>query len=330
MTTPSRPVLDGLHLVEDLGSLDPAWAGIRTTHHEVEGARVRVLTAGEHTERPPLVLVHGLGGAATNWVEVQPALATDRLVLAVDLPGHGETAPPRPTTPRPAAAARFLGRLLRQLDLGPVVLVGNSMGGLVATLLAGEEPSLVAGLVLVAPALPQAVGRPQVSLGAVRNFAPFVVPAVGRSVRRRRARRLSPAQRYRMTVELVMAHPDDLPARLVALGEANVARGDELPWRLDAFQTATSGLFELTTLGGKERTLAAMAAIDVPTFLLWGDRDQLVHANVVATVRARRPDWPVVVLPDVGHVPQIEVPGRVVELIRDHLVAVDHVAARPV
>ena len=116
---------------------------------------------------------------------------------------------------------------------------------------------------------------------------------------------MTPQERYRMLVEVVAARPDELPERVVALGEANVRRGDELPWRLESFATATSGLFELVALGGKERTLAAIDAVEVPTLLLWGDRDQLVHENVV------------------GHVPQLEVPQRFVELVRDHLAVVE-------
>lgn len=317
-------LLEGFQHISDYGRYDPAWAGVRTTYHEVDGTHVRVLDAGP-TDGPatPLVLVHGLGGTATNWIEVHARLAAGRRVLAVDLPGHGETAPARPTSPRPASAAHFLGRLLRQLDLGPVVLAGNSMGGLVATLVAGEQPELVAGLLLVGPALPQDHGRPQLSTESIARFGPFVVPAIGKALRRRRARTMTAQERYRMLVEIVMADPDRLPDRLVALGEANVRRGDELPWRLDAFAAATSGLFELVALGGKERTLAAIDGVRAPTVLLWGDQDRLVHENVVATVRDRRPDWDVHVLPGVGHVPQLEVPTQFVELAGRLLERVD-------
>src|SRR5205823_3616951 len=103
---------------------------------------------------PTLVLVHGLGGSHVNWMAVAPALARDARVLAVDLAGFGRT----PLGERSAdvhANRILLDRFLEGVAAGPAVLVGNSMGGLVAMMEAALAPERVAGLVLVAPAQPR-------------------------------------------------------------------------------------------------------------------------------------------------------------------------------
>src|SRR5207249_2847631 len=98
---------------------------------------------------PTLVLVHGLGGSHVNWLAVAPVLARRARVLAVDLAGFGRT----PLGERSAdvhANRVLLDRFLDAVAAGPAVLVGNSMGGLVAMMEAALAPERVAGLVLVA------------------------------------------------------------------------------------------------------------------------------------------------------------------------------------
>src|SRR5207247_1908767 len=103
---------------------------------------------------PTLVLVHGLGGSHVNWLAVAPVLARRARVLAVDLAGFGRT----PLGERSADVHTnrvLLDRFLDAVAAGPAVLVGNSMGGLVALMEAALAPERVAGLVLVAPAQPR-------------------------------------------------------------------------------------------------------------------------------------------------------------------------------
>src|SRR5437016_6238042 len=103
---------------------------------------------------PTLVLVHGLGGSHVNWLAVAPVLARRARVLAVDLAGFGR--PPLGERSADVHANRvLLDRFLDAVAAGPAVLVGNSMGELVAMMEAALAPERVAGLVLVAPAQPR-------------------------------------------------------------------------------------------------------------------------------------------------------------------------------
>jgi 3-oxoadipate enol-lactonase len=117
-------------------------AGLEERLYERRGAWIRTFEGGEG---PPLLLVHGFGGAAWNFSELAPLLPGRRLIIP-DLPGHGASSPlPAPTM---TGFADVLGDLLD----GPVDVVGHSMGGVVALRLAERHPLLVRRLVLAAPA----------------------------------------------------------------------------------------------------------------------------------------------------------------------------------
>src|SRR6478609_6023126 len=146
----------------------------------------------EVPEAPPVVLVHGLGGSHLNWVGIAPALAARRRVVAIDLPGFGLTpALGRATSVNHNAAA--LSRFVHEVLGRPVVLVGNSMGGMVSLLLASRRPEQVVGLALVDPSLPTPGMRPdpQVAL----TFGLYAVPRVGERFIRRLNTRYSDRER---------------------------------------------------------------------------------------------------------------------------------------
>ena len=117
-------------------------AGLEERLYERRGALVRTFEGGEG---PPLLLVHGFGGAAWNFSELTPLLPGRRLVIP-DLPGHGASSPlPAPTL---AGFADVLAEILDE----PMDVLGHSLGGVVALRLAERHPSLVRSLVLAAAA----------------------------------------------------------------------------------------------------------------------------------------------------------------------------------
>ena len=117
---------------------------------EAKGCRLRYFIGGP-ANGAPLMLVHGLGGCAANWVDLGPLVATKRRVLIPELPGHGLSTP-LPAVPNLAAFAdriRFLAELEGML---PAAVVGHSLGGVVALRLALRSPGDVSALVLAAGA----------------------------------------------------------------------------------------------------------------------------------------------------------------------------------
>lgn len=318
-----QPPYDRMHEVEDFGELDEAWAGTRVEWLEVAGARTRLLRRDGEPGGPLVVLVHGLGGSALNWLEVMAPLAAIGDVVAFDLQGFGEAAPPRPTSPRPVANARFVATVLHALDAGPVVLVGNSMGGLVATLVAGEHPELVDHLVLLCPALPPWAPGIRPSRFQVSSFGPFLLPGLGSWLLRRRVQRMTFEQQYHRMMRGLVPDPDVIPERMVHVGVANLARLKQLRWRGAAFREATTGLFEHQVGPGRARTLRAMQQVTADTLYLRGAADPLVLWATTAMVERVRPDWTVEEVDGIGHVPMMEAP----EVIAERIVTFVHGAA---
>ena len=123
----------------------------------------------------PALYVHGLGGSSQNWSALMPLLA-DRLDgEAVDLPGFGDSPPPDDGNYSVTGHARAVIRLLDSSGRGPVHLIGNSLGGAVATRVAAARPDLVRTLTLISPALPEirvsaAPGRPRLALPGVASL----------------------------------------------------------------------------------------------------------------------------------------------------------------
>lgn len=102
----------------------------------------------------PVVLLHGLGSRREDWLPTARILARRHRVTLVDLPGHGVAEMPEPFSLERATVS--LDRSLAEVPDGPVILVGHSLGGLIAASVAIERPERVRGLVLVETAL-----RPQ-------------------------------------------------------------------------------------------------------------------------------------------------------------------------
>ncbi|MDT7751384.1 MAG: hypothetical protein QOD96_5046, partial [Pseudonocardiales bacterium] len=129
------------------GSADTSPADAVPSDVAPAGATVGRAPTHGHTDAPPIVFVHGLGGSHLDWVPVGSGLAADRRAVALDLRGFGLT-PGTRRTATVAANVALLDRFLREVVGTPAILVGNSMGGLISVLQTQAHPETVAGLVL--------------------------------------------------------------------------------------------------------------------------------------------------------------------------------------
>lgn len=304
--------------MRDWGERDPRWRGVRSEALDLavgvggdrDTATVHLLRAGPAAldGAPPTLLVHGLGGSATNWLEVMVPLAEHGPVVAVDLPGFGRTEPPNPRAARLRPQARFLRRLLDALGWDRATVHGNSMGGLLAVLLAAEHPDRVTSLTLTCPALPPPRSSLAISPGAALRLAPFISWRLGGLVLERVYAR-APAERIRRgTLDLVLGEADDLRPALRAVQLDNIELGRTEAWRAPAFARAAGDV--VSTLALASSVHRAIDAVTAPTTVVWGERDQLISRATIDAVLARRPDWLRVDLDRVGHVPMLEAPDR--------------------
>ncbi|CAB3648170.1 2-succinyl-6-hydroxy-2, 4-cyclohexadiene-1-carboxylate synthase [Paraburkholderia phenoliruptrix] len=100
----------------------------------------------------PLVLLHGIGSGAASWVQQLESLGARRRVLAWDAPGYGESTPVAAASPAASDYASMLGEWLAALHIERCVLVGHSLGAIIAGAFAASHPERVAGLLLLSPA----------------------------------------------------------------------------------------------------------------------------------------------------------------------------------
>jgi pimeloyl-ACP methyl ester carboxylesterase len=271
------------------------------------------LDYGGTGDGPTVVLVHGLGGSHLNWDLLAPKLTSRGRVLAVDLPGFGMSAPHRrPATIR--SNVDVLAGFVREMCDPPVVLVGNSMGGLISILLAARLPDLVCGLVLLDPALP-APTRILRSPATAATLAVHALPGVGERLRRARRRRIGARATVQETLRLCGVDQDALPAGLVERSVALVERQSDIAGMDRAFLSASRSL--AWTLTRTRAYRAAMSSISAPVLLVHGDIDQLVPVSAARTTARLHPEWRYVELSGVGHLPQLQVPdelaGHIVE-----------------
>lgn len=302
----------------------PHWPGETI---QLPGQALFVRSA-ENSAGEPAVLVHGLGGASTNWTDLMARLRHRLDLRAPDLPGFGHSPPPDDGDYRIGATARTIARLIERTAPGGVHLFGNSLGGAISVRLAAQRPDLVKSLVLVSPALPDL--RPRVGTLGVPLMA---LPGVGEQVWRRVAA-LPAEQQAQAMIELNFADPSRLPAQRLAEAVAEYRRRFALPYAGDALARTSRALLSAFLEPGPEGLWRQARRVAAPTLLVYGVRDRLVDARrsrrAARTFRRAR----LVMLPDVGHVAQMEVParvGRFVEAFLDDVAAgvFDEVLAQP-
>ena len=260
----------------------------------------------------PQLLVHGLGGSAVTWVDVMTGLAKHGPVVAVDLPGFGRTRA-RATDPLTVDGyVAFVLQIADKLGWDRFTLHGNSMGGLIATLIAAQHPERVERLVLVSPALPP---RSPIKLllparATIDGMAPIAwssMTAAALGIVGLAGPELD-ARRNRQMLRLIYPDPDGVDRALLNLMAADFAGDDEHTGRerRRALLTATRSIALLWT--NPRRAWRALDAIEAPTLLLGGTQDALVPAKVLRAVLARRPDWQGEVLDDRRHALMMEDP----------------------
>ncbi|APR84964.1 putative hydrolase [Minicystis rosea] len=263
-------------------------------HVDVLGGTLRVLEGGDG---PPIVLVHGRGGAATSWGPLLPALARRGRVLAVDLPGFGASRGHRFDGGGVEAALDFFvapleAWLLSERIVAPAV-VGHSLGGLVALEIALRRRVAPRALVPIAP---MGTG-PEVALAARLFF---------RAGPERLSRALGPSLFARITGA---SGPHDAALSY----ELHAVRGGR-PDATLAFDTL------LPLVGPAPHRRDRLASIDVPALVIGGDHDPVFPAPLAIAAAAALPRGAVHIEPS-GHSPHADAPARVLTIVDAFLAA---------
>jgi pimeloyl-ACP methyl ester carboxylesterase len=287
-----------------LAARDPhagPWPGREITAGGVT-LHVRETRGAEDAEA---VYVHGLSGSATNWTDLAGLLAPRASGIAVDLPGFGLTRPLPSADYTPAGHADALLCFLAGRGR-PVHLIGNSLGGAIAIMVAARRPELVRSLTLVSPAMPDRRPDPR----RVSDPRMIVAMLPGRAGRRARAEMAAVTNRQRVENVVKLCFGDPALAteqRLIEQTAEFDARGLQ-PWAGEAFDRTAKAMLRSWVRG--ESLWAVAARLRVPTLVVWGDRDRLV-APRLAVRTTKVVGGKLLMLPHVGHVAQIEAPEAV-------------------
>lgn len=258
---------------------------------EYDTSAMRVLDDGPR-QADPLLLIHGTAASAAWWDPVLPALAERHRVIRVDLAGHGGS-PPAPSYDVSRQAGR-VAAVLDDLGASPVVAIGHSSGGYVATALAELRPGLVSAIALINTGPSLAAFLPQPALLRVLS-----APPLGRI-----AWSLRSDAMIRRGLGTAFTREVDIPADLVAAVRGMTYGAFRMaPLRLSAYLA--------------ERALPArLADLDVPVLVIFGADDRRwdgssAHAYDVV------PNARVEMLPGVGHTPMFEAPAATSALLLD-------------
>ncbi|PVB61546.1 alpha/beta fold hydrolase [Labrenzia sp. 011] len=232
----------------------------------------------------PVILLHGFGGDRQTWLNIQTGLAPHKRSIAFDLPGHGE-ALDWPRIGNAGVAAKAVAQSLEALGLTRVHLVGHSMGGAVAALVALRAPEIAASLTLLAPG----------------GFG----PEINHRLLRRYAAATDPAEMETL-LEQFFGWEFKLPKFLARTAAESRAR----PGAAVTLQAVADEIID----GDVQKTLprGELAALPLPIKVIWGTQDRVLPTRqahklpgIVATHIFER----------VGHMVHLEIPREVTRLI---------------
>jgi pimeloyl-ACP methyl ester carboxylesterase len=270
---------------------------IRDREVNLNGSQVHYLAAGDG---PHLVLLHGLGDSARDWQWVMPALARRSRVIAPDFPGFGASDRPRAAY-SPAFFGEFVAGFLDALHVPGAVVAGNSLGGLAALRFALADPGRVPALVLVDSA---GLGR-EVNPG-MRLTA---LPGLGESAAAWARTRPGRALRLWWRPRALFAHRRRVPAGWIA-DQDRLSRRPDFPWNTLEVLRAVVG-----RSGQREVLRDRLPELAMPTLIVWGERDRVVPLAQAREAVGRLRRGRLAVIPDCGHVPQIERPELFLEAV---------------
>ena len=250
-------------------------AGIREESCNLEGVAMHYYCAGRRGT--PVVLIHGLGSSAETWAALIPMLSKEFLVYALDLPGFGRT-PLAPEGTNISTHVLYLKRFLDTLGYPHVTLVGNSLGGWIATSFAVEHPERVHRLYLLNSA----------GLRRENSHSPY---AEDRTAARR-------------SFDYMMGF--SLPVPKFVLDA--MVRNSQTP--------AYAGF--IRGYDPHEELDSVLADVQVPTTIIWGEQDNLLPLICAYDLHSGIANSELVLLPQVGHMPQIQAPVKVARIILEN------------
>ncbi|MBC6402983.1 MAG: alpha/beta hydrolase [Hyphomonadaceae bacterium] len=254
---------------------------------DVDGLSMRYRDEGPE-DAPILLMVHGFTFSLETWDAVADRLTPGYRIIRPDLPGHGLTGPDIQDRYTNEDTVAFLSGFINALGLSDPVIVGNSLGGLVAWRYAASHPDRVRGLILISPGGFSINGVTEEPVPVPKMVELYLTQA--------------PEAGVSAATGNMYADPQKLAEeRLTQIRDMMLQPGNG-----DAF-VKRAGMF---TLPPPETDLAG---VGVPTLIIWGDRDKIIPPDHGSGFVEAMPQAILKLYENAGHLPQEETPDRLAE-----------------
>lgn len=259
---------------------------------ELPGADLQVRDRGPG-DAPAIVLLHCYTCSIHWWLDLEPLLASDSRVVSVDLPGHGGSEKPRDGYSA-EAQADLVAAALRDAGVRDALIVGQSLGGVIATALAERHPELARGVVVIDSPVRERYRDLPLTARIAR------APVIGQAVKR-----AAPDSAIRDGLSDAFAEGFEVPDQFVEdVRRMTFSSFKNVPEQVDAY-------IEQAPIDDR------LAKTGLPLLVVFGSEDTVVTPPDEAADEFRDiPDARVVMLDGIGHTPQVEAPRRTAALIR--------------
>ncbi len=261
-----------METVTNLARISMLLRGVREETCDVDGFPIHYYHAGRRGT--PLIFIHGLGASAESWALLMPRLSREYLVYAPDLPGFGKT-PLAPEGCNIRTYVLYVRRFLDALGYPQVTLVGNSLGGWIATRFTVDYPERVKRLYLLNSA----------GLHRENGHSPYATDRAA-------------AQR---SIERIQGQRMPVPGFLLD-GMVRVSQRPAYKSFIEHYDP-------------QEELDSVLAQVQAPTTIIWGTQDGLFPITCAHDFHNRITNSKLILLPGVGHVPQTQATAEVARII---------------
>ena len=244
-------------------------------------------------KKETVLLIHGFGAYKENWLRFSRLLKDHYHVIALDLPGHGESAKDAVLNYDYNHQVARVHEFMAKLGINRFHIAGNSMGGAISALYAAQYPEQIITATLIDPAGMHEV-RPVLFDYLDRGENPLIV---------------SEKKDIYTLMDFAMANPPFIPWPITEVAALKAMERTELHQKI-----------WMDIRAGFEHTFKAqLQQIQAPTLILWGKQDKVIHYKNADVFAKLITNAQVEVWDDVGHAPMIEVPNRSASRMMQHM-----------
>jgi len=250
------------------------------------------LYQNEPADRPTIVMLHGFSADKDVFIRFAHYFAEDFNIVIPDMAGHGDTGFEESWDYGMPAQASRLAKIIEQLNIEKVHVIGNSMGGFISAYFAKMYPQKTLSVALVDPAGVSSPEASDMNKMLAQGHNPFLIHN---------------RQEFDKFYAMTMEKPPYVPGFVLqTISEKYQQRRDQL-------EQIFGDILETELLD------SSLSEIHAPALLLWGEEDRLIHVSSVKVWKAGIKDIQVKTWPGIGHMPMLEIPQESAEVYRQFL-----------